>query len=412
MNNIGVIAEYNPFHNGHLYHLEETKKLGQADHVIAVMSGDFTQRGEPALYDKWIRAEMAVKNGVDLVIELPFIFACNNAEYFAMGGIHILNGLGCVSYFSFGSETGELANLQRVAEILVDEGPELKEALKKYLDQGYSYPRARFEAVKEIEGEEAADLIREPNNILGVEYLKQWIRTGKLMTPIAVKRMGKGYHDRSVSHQLASATAIRQAIAGDQNLNRVKKALPEATAEIMERCGQNPATDYERFFPILVYKILTTPVESLAEILSVGEGLENKLKKAIIKSRNMEELIGSVLSKRYTETRIKRLLLHTLTSLTKREFFEMVAEMPLYARVLGFSSKGAKLLRHIKQTECASFPVISNINKEVPQDAPQWKILLYDILAADIYNLAYNNELYERSDYVCSPSLSDDFADT
>lgn len=126
----------------------------------------------------------------------------------------------------------------------------------------------------------------------------------------------------------------------------------------------------------------------------------------------MEELVGSVLSKRYTETRIKRLLLHTLTSLTKREFFEMVAEMPLYARVLGFSSKGAKLLRHIKQTECASFPVISNINKEVPQDAPQWKILLYDILAADIYNLAYNNELYERSDYVCSPSLSDDFADT
>ncbi|MGI6733077.1 MAG: nucleotidyltransferase [Anaerovoracaceae bacterium] len=412
MNNIGIIAEYNPFHNGHLYHLNETKKLGQADHIIAVMSGDFTQRGEPALYDKWIRAQMAVKNGVDLVIELPFVFACNNAEYFSMGGIHILNGLGCVSHFSFGSEHGELESLQRVAEILVDEGPEFKKAIKYFLDRGCSYPRARFEALKEIEGEETAALIRDPNNILAVEYLKQWIRSGRRMKPMAVKRVGKGYHDRNISHPLASATAIRQEIAQNQDMDKVKQAIPEPTLDTIESTLQTPVTDPSPLFTMLVYKILTTPNEVLGEILSAGEGLENKLKKAIVKSRNMEELIGSVLSKRYTETRIKRLLLHTLTSLTKKEFFEIVDELPLYARVLGFSPDGARLLRHIKQTGCASFPVISNINKEVTQSDPLWKILRYDVLAADLYNLAFNNEIYTRSDYVCSPGLWGDYART
>jgi predicted nucleotidyltransferase len=409
LNNIGIIAEYNPFHNGHLYHLKETKKLGQADHVIAVMSGDFTQRGEPALYDKWVRAEMAVHNGVDLVIELPFVFACNNAEYFAMGAMHILNGLGCISHFSFGSEYGELEGLHKVAEILADEGAAFKKALKQFLDQGYSYPRARFEALKELEGEETAALIREPNNILAVEYLKQRIRLGCRMKPIIIKRAGKGYHDRNISDSLASATAIRHMIAEKQDINMVKQAIPEATANIMERACLNPSTDSGQFFTMLVYKILTTPNEALAEILSAGEGLENKLKKAIIKSRSTEELIGSVLSKRYTETRIKRLLLHTLMSLTKKEFFEIVAELPLYARVLGFSSKGAKLLRHIKQTGCASFPVISNINKEVTSKDPLWRLLRYDVLAADLYNLAYHKEIYTRSDYICSPSFSDVF---
>ncbi len=403
MNNAGIIAEYNPFHNGHLYHLSETKKLVQADNVIVVMSGDFTQRGEPAVYDKWTRAEMAVKNGADLVLELPFVFACNNAEFFAMGAMGILDGLGCVSHFSFGSESGELTGLLGTAEFLVHEGPEFKTALKNFLDMGFSYPRARFEALKELEGEDAAALIRDPNNILAVEYLKQWIHSGKRMEPVTVKRFGKGYHDQDADNPMASATAIRRKLAEKQEVSAVSQAVPQATAEIMERVDVKPVTDSEGLYTMLVYKILTTPNEELAEVFSIGEGLENKLKKAIIKSAGMEELVAAVLSKRYTETRIRRLLLHTLTSLTKEAFFQTLKEPSYYARVLGFSEKGAKLLRHIKKMECASIPIISNINKEVSPEDPIWKLLRYDVLAADIYNLIYRNEIYTRSDYICRP---------
>lgn len=403
MKNIGIIAEYNPFHNGHLYHLQETKKLGQADHVVAVMSGNFTQRGEPAMYDKWIRAEMAVKNGVDLVLELPFVFACNNAEYFAAGAVRILNGLGCISHLSFGSESGELEGLIKVASLLVEEGPSFKETLMDYLGQGLSYPRARYEALKELEGDETAALIRDPNNILAVEYLKQWILTDSQMKPIVIKRAGKGYRDEGIDDSLASATAIRRKFAENRDIDHVRHAVPKATSNIMMRSDKGPVTDSEELYAMLVYKILTTPAEDLGEILSAGEGLENKLKKAIIKSRSYKELIASALSKRYTETRIKRLLLHTLTSLTKDDFFRNLKEPHLYARVLGFSSDGAKLLRHIKQKECASIPIISNLNKEVLPEDPLWSLLHYDVLATDIYNLAYNKGLYERSDYVCKP---------
>ena len=403
MKNIGIIAEYNPFHNGHLYHLQETKKLGQADHVVAVMSGNFTQRGEPAMYDKWIRAEMAVKNGVDLVLELPFVFACNNAEYFAAGAVRILNGLGCISHLSFGSESGELEGLIKVASLLVEEGPSFKETLMDYLGQGLSYPRARYEALKELEGDETAALIRDPNNILAVEYLKQWILTDSQMKPIVIKRAGKGYRDEGIDDSLASATAIRRKFAENRDIDHVRHAVPRATSNIMMRSDKGPVTDSEELYAMLVYKILTTPAEDLGEILSAGEGLENKLKKAIIKSRSYKELIASALSKRYTETRIKRLLLHTLTSLTKDDFFRNLKEPHLYARVLGFSSDGAKLLRHIKQKECASIPIITNLNKEVLPEDPLWNLLYYDVLATDIYNLAYNKGLYERSDYVCKP---------
>ncbi len=403
MNNLGIIAEYNPFHNGHLYHLKASQKLGQAEHVIAVMSGDFTQRGEPALYDKWIRAEMAVKNGVDLVIELPFVFACNSAEFFAAGAMGILNRLGCVTHFSFGSESGDLSELLKAAERLTWETEEFKSALKFFLDQGFSFPRARFEAMKEVEGEETGRLLRDPNNILAVEYLKQWILTGRRMEPLTIKRAGKGYHDRDTDHPLASATAIRQRVGEARPVEEFKDTVPEATADSMKGENRAPVTDSEGLFPLLVYKILTSPREELAEILSVGEGLENKLKQAVGKSKTTEELIDAVVSKRYTKTRIRRLLLHTLTNLTKEEFFRLLSEPPLYVRVLGFSEKGAKLLRHIKKKECSSIPIISNMNKEVRQDDPIWALLRYDVLAADLYNLAFGRDLYSYSDYVCKP---------
>ncbi|GAB1475302.1 nucleotidyltransferase [Bacillota bacterium] len=403
MNTIGIIAEYNPFHKGHLYHLNESVKMVNTDTVVAVMSGNFTQRGEPAIYDKWIRAEMAVKNGVDLVLELPFVFACNNAEFFAYGAMNILNSLGCITHFSFGSESGHMTGLMDAADLLTHEEPDFKDRLKKHLAEGLSFPRARYETVKEIKGAETAALIREPNNILSVEYLKQWIRMGSHMQPITIMRSGKGYHDSDISHPLASARAIRNKMSQPGDFELVLKAIPEETAEIMQRTGLIPVTGSEELVKLLAYKVLTTPAEELAHILSAGEGLENKLKKAIIKNNSTEEVIDYLLSKRYTETRIKRLLIHTLTGLTKSGFFGIMENPHLYARVLGFSSNGAKLLRHIKSQERNKIPIISNINKELRPGDPVWDILKYDILASDIYNLLYLNDLYKRSDHVCSP---------
>lgn len=403
MNNIGIIAEYNPFHNGHLYHLEETKRLGQADNVIAVMSGDFTQRGEPAIYNKWVRAEMAVNNGVDLVIELPFVFACNNAEYFASGSMGILNSLGCISHFSFGSESGAISPLRQAAALLVNESTGFKDALKEFLNQGMSYPRARYEALKKTEGKDVADVVRQPNNILAVEYLKQWLLNGYQMKPITVKRSGRGYHDKEVGETFSSATAIRKAIRQKNGMAAVRPSVPEETYRIMNMTEHIPVTDSEGLFHLMMYKILTSANEQLSEILSAGEGLENSLKKSIIKSRSAKDIVEQTLSKRYTETRINRLLIHTLASLTKEDFFRLIADPPLYARVLGFSDKGAGLIRHIKKTGCSSIPIISNINKEIMPGDPSTDLLKYDILSADIYNLAHFNNIYKYSDHVSKP---------
>jgi predicted nucleotidyltransferase len=407
LNNIGIIAEYNPFHKGHLYHLDETIKQGKADHIVAVMSGNFTQRGEPAIYDKWVRAEMAVRNGVDIVFELPFIFACNNAEYFSSGAVSILNSLGCISHFSFGSEGGSLPGLLKTARLLTHESDGFKESIKGFLDSGLSYPRARFEALKETEGEDAANLIRNPNNILGVEYLKQWIITDSHMEPMTIKRLGMGYHDLDIKSEFASATAIRKAIGAKEDMEVIGQALPKESLEIISKRTLDSITEYGGLFPLIAYKILSSSNEELAQILSGGEGLENRLRSAVKTSCSVEEIIRLTISKRYTETRIKRLLIHTLTGLTREKFFHIYKNPPLYARLLGFSPRGAKLLRHIKKTKCSQIPIISNISKEATKDMDLWEVLKFDILSSDIYNLAFGRDIYKYSDYVLRPFCQD-----
>ncbi|HML38127.1 MAG TPA: nucleotidyltransferase family protein, partial [Bacillota bacterium] len=209
---LGIIAEYNPFHNGHRYHLEESVKLTSPDFTVCVMSGDFTQRGEPAMADKWIRAAATVENGVDLVLELPFAFACNNAEFFAAGAVDILNRLGCVTHLSFGSEAGELSALSQAADYLAYEDDELKNTIREFADQGLSFPRARYEAVKMCRGEAYSDVLRSANNILAVEYLKQLRLMKSEIEPVTVKRYGTGYHDMGSYENIASATAIRHQV--------------------------------------------------------------------------------------------------------------------------------------------------------------------------------------------------------
>jgi len=403
MNVLGIIAEYNPFHKGHSYHLKESVKKTNAGFTVCVMSGNFMQRGEPAMVNKWTRARMAVENGVDLVLELPFTYACNNAEYFAKGGIDILNRLGCITHLSFGSESGDLELLSHTASLLANESRELKESIKEFTDRGFSFPKARYEAVRKCAGEEAASVLNSANNILAVEYLKQLHRTGSRIEPITVIRYGTGYHDIDPFQNIASASAIRRKINEANHFECIRDFMPKETLQILKEIDKGVNVIFNDFFQMLVYQVLTSSAEYLGTVLSATEGLENKVKKAVSDAKNMETLIKAVKSKRYTETRIQRLLSHILIGLDKDSFQLILKERINYCRVLAFNKKGAELLKQIKLTGCNSIPVLTNINRELTAGAKEWNLLKYDILASDIYNLVADGEIYKNSDYVVQP---------
>ncbi|MBN7772565.1 nucleotidyltransferase [Clostridium aminobutyricum] len=406
---LGIIAEYNPFHNGHLYQLKESIEQTNADFVVAVMSGNFTQRGELAVLSKWSRAEMAVECGIDLVLENPFVFACNNAEYFAKGAVAILNGLGCVTHLSFGSESGDLESLKKVADFLTNEGQAYQQALKKNLDKGFSYPKARSEAVSECVGQEAAALLRDPNNILAIEYLKQLKLTNSDIIPVTVKRKGAGYHDILPIGTIASASAIRKMLEDKKTGETITEFLPIEVQEIFNTAfhKQYEGISFERieqdYYKLMVAKILTMPETELSTIFSVREGLENKLKSAVRTAENLEVFKQTILSKRYTATRISRILVHLLIGLNREDFQDIIRNLDLYARVLGFNKKGTELLKQMKKSEKACLPCITNVNKQVYGIEQYRKLLSYDFIASDLYNLLLNQNLYDYSDYVKMP---------
>lgn len=407
---LGIIAEYNPFHNGHLYHLQKSIDMTEADFVVAIISGNFTQRGEAAIVSKWTRAEMAIKCGIDLVIELPFVFACNNAEYFAKGAIEILNRLKCITHLSFGSESGNMSMLKRTADFLSFETDDFKYNLKKNLDSGFSYPKARSEAVKTMLGEDYANLMVNPNNILAIEYLKQLYLTKSDITPVTVKRYAADYNDFTLSGNIASASAIRNAIcSGDFNPNIINDFIPaEAFKVLINNISTTNKSAFnwdELYYNIVVSKILTTNSSNLKEIFSVAEGLENKLKETIRSSNTLSELKDSVKSKRYTATRISRLLTHICIGLTKSDFYDILNNQEYYAHILGFNQKGAKLLKMIKKSGEATIPCITNLNKESDNLKTCQKLLTYDMLASDFYNLLFGRNLYMHSDQLRKPYI-------
>lgn len=368
MNVAGIVAEYNPMHSGHIYHLQRTREVCGADFVVAVMSGDFTQRGEPAIYDKWLRAAAAVKNGVDLVFELPFAYACNSAAYFGTGAVSILDGLGCVTHLSFGSESGEMQPLLEIAKFLAKEPKAYKNALKENLDKGHSFPKARAFALTETFGK--ADALKQPNNILGIEYLKAIIRLNSKIEPVTVVRRGQGHHE--------SASEIRSTIIWDES----------------------------KYFDMIRQAFIKSQGVSLDDILGAAEGIQNKIIKNIRSSKDLEDLIDKVKSKRYTWTGINRLLAQTLVGFTADEFNRINGTR--YGRILAFNENGARLLRRIKKTECATMPILTNINRDLHQqpgvDEALKLSLSKDILAADLYNLAFHKDLYENSDFVMKPT--------
>lgn len=347
-----IISEYNPFHKGHEYQIQETKKKGGATHIIALMSGNFVQRGLPAIIDKYRRAEMALLGGADLVLELPGVYALSSAEFFAEGSIRILNALNGVQILSFGSEEGTLFHLETVSEVLAWEPEEYQLLLKEQLNLGHSFPKARNHALKKLLPEMDMRFIENPNNILGVEYLKALKRTESIIKPFTVKRIGKGYHDLSLNEEeYASATALRSVL---HKKERIEGFVPHAVHEYIEalRKKNYPFTAEEDFKDLLLYRLITEN-QSLAKIQEASEGLDNRIlsRQKHLKEGTLESFIDEIKTKRYARTRISRILMQYLLAYDLEPIEALRRQTPESVKILALNEKGKEILSALRKNK-------------------------------------------------------------
>ena len=361
-----------------MYHLQKALEASNADTTIAVMSGNFIQRGEPALLDKFTRADIAVKNGIDLVIELPLYYSVATAEKFAFGAIKLLSECG-VNNIAFGVENNDIEKLNSITDILINEPINYKDELKKQLDLGLSYPEARSNAISKILGI-SNNILNKPNNILAIEYLKALKAIKSNITPILLDRVDSGYYDTDSNTNILSATGIREKLKNNED---VDVYLPSNTLENM----YSPVF-LEDFEENIIYALRKMSLEDLRELPDVTEGLENRIFYAIQNSKSLEELLNNIKTKRYPLTRIKRILISALLDMSKTNLntFDKLGG-PQYIRVLSFNQKGQELLSTITST--TSLPVVTSVNKFFENSNEiQEEMILSDILATNIYTMA------------------------
>lgn len=409
MKTIGIISEYNPFHNGHKYHIQGAKEQFGAENIVCIMSGSFVQRGEPAIIDKWSRAKMALYGGADLVIELPFVYACQPAEIFAFGAVNTLNNLGIIDGICFGSELGEIDMLKSVAELLLKEPEDFSLLVKQYLKDGNTYPKSISLALANYyQGNERIEssVWENPNNILGIEYIKSILQLKSTIVPYTIKRTANNYNDEEITGSIASATAVRRELQGAGLSEPLRSSLPEAAFDIMQQNilnGRAPVY-LEGLIDILLYKLRTMTAEQISEYVSLKEGIEYRIKKAADRATSLEELLQGIKTKRYTRAFIQRLLCHILLDL-KWEDSKAFKQpgTPSYARVLGFNEKGKQLIKSI--SENSQYPIINKVAAFKTDNALLNKMFVYDLRAADIYNLARPDKSLKRAgeDYLNSP---------
>ncbi|MBR5318886.1 MAG: nucleotidyltransferase [Peptococcaceae bacterium] len=381
----GIVAEYNPFHNGHQYHIAETRALQQPDGIIAVMSGNFTQRGEAAVFDKWTRAEMALRSGADLVLELPAAFAVRSAGYFAQGAVQTLAATGVVSHLSCGVESQRATELSELAAFLAEESADYQAALQQHLQAGVSFPAARQKALTQLQIA-GADQLEQPNNILALHYLQTIQQYHLDITPVLISRRGSYLNDTlpSDGQSFASASAVRKLLHEENSL--WQEQVPDAVRQIIhQQLQQGYLPMHNDHFTQVIFALLrrSTP-EQLADIIEMNEGLENRIYTAAHQVDTLDDLRGAIKSKRYTYTRIQRTLIHLLLNMTQ----QMHWADPHYIRVLGFNGTGQKILKEMKKT--AQLPVIirtarqrSQLNKDAQQ------MLSLDCRATNLYTMGY-----------------------
>lgn len=401
---LGIIAEYNPLHNGHIYHIKKSKEKTGAKYAVAVITGNFNQRGEPSIVSKWDKTRMALESEeIDLVIELPTLYSISSAENFAAGGVKVLNELGFVDYISFGIENEKVEDLKQIAEILYNEPQEYSLILKEELQKGISYPKARENAIVRYTNDSRyGEILSGANNILGIEYLKALRKlneTGKIkrgITPIGIKREKVNHNSTQVIDDYASGTKIRTLLS-QGNLGEVKNVVLQSSFNVLQENLQNGTSilNIKTFEKEIIYKLRTMTIKEVENLPEVTEGLENLIKEEAANTNNIEELINGIKSKRYTQTRIQRILIYALLGITKEDM-EMSRNIVPYIRVLGFNEKGKELL-----SKTDSKNIITSVKRfeESNQNERYKRMLEIDKMATNIYTIGYKENSKANLDY-------------
>lgn len=393
----GIIAEYNPFHKGHRFHIEESRRQSGADYVIAVMSDNFLQRGQAACIDKFSRARMALLQGADLVVELPVFFSCQSAPDFAQGGIEILNSTGITTHLSFGSECGNLSDLNTLAGFLEDEPAEYKDILSRHLKSGLSYPKARSTAFLEYlnahtdfapaYSEHLTDILNSPNNILSVAYLRSLKQTASSITPLTVQRCGCGYHSTRLDEGFASANAIRTLIGesglSNSNLTALKEQLPDTSLEIMkEYLNKFRLVNNNAFSGQLFYKLAVTPWNELYDY-GISAHLADRIRKSLSDFTDFESFTDALKRKNDSHTKIARALIHILLGIYPEDSFHMP-----YIRILGFRKNAKEVLHAMKKN--ASLPIVTKpADAKHILDEKALKLFEKELQSEQIYHSAH-----------------------
>ena len=399
---LGIVAEYNPFHNAHLFHLKESKKNTGATYTIAVMSGNFTQRGSTSLIDKWSKAKSAIENGIDLVIELPVLYSISSAENFAEGAIKILNSLGVVDYISFGAETSNIDILEKVADILYREPKEFKAILSHELEKGNSFPKARENALLMYLNDikTYSNILSSPNNILGIEYLKALKKYKSSIIPICVHRYEAEYNDISYTGNIASSTAIRN-IVKNNGLNILGNLMPpQSYSSLIDSIKVGHVVpDISVFEQEIIYNLRKMSLADIANLPDVNEGLENAIKNATNSCNSIVEFLNIIKSKRYTNTRIQRILLYSLLGITKKDM-QISKKVSPYIRVLGFNERGKFIVSEVAKAN-PSLPIITSVKRFVDNNKNKnLNILLEkDIWATNVYTIGYEYDSWNNLDF-------------
>ncbi len=384
----GLIVEYNPFHNGHAYHINKSRSLTNPNLVIAVMSGNFVQRGEPAIINKWDRTKMALNHGVDLVIELPTIYATSSAENFAYGAILALNSINA-DFLVFGSESNDIEKMKEIASISLDEPPKVSKELQCQLNKGLSFMQANQIAYEKILPH-LSSIIAKPNNILGVNYLKALKKLNSKIKPLTIKRKSSNYHDLEISN-ISSATAIRNNLT---DLSTIKCALPDISYQILEESIKyNDTLKLNDLSNIIITLLRRSSLEDLYELPDMEQGMAELIMNSAYNNIDLEGLVEDCTSKRYSSSRIRRVIIRFLLKITNNDLMKSQATTKIpYLRVLGLNSSKSKLIKEWKnEVECSIIQKTSNF---LPEDSLSRLIWDIDLRATDIYCANLNSENY------------------
>lgn len=401
---VGLITEYNPFHNGHLYHIQKAKEITDADAVVVVMSGNYVQRGAPAIMPKSLRTEVALEAGVSAVFELPVCYATGSAEYFAAGAISLLESLGCIDAICFGSECGDYGILEKIAHIVADEPEDYRFFLQEGLRKGMSFPLARQQALKAyLKQPELDDILAQPNNVLGIEYIKWLYKTNSSMKCYTIKRMGSGYHDEHLTGTLSSASAIRKLLQFtgkslylesdemydepvlSEILTRLEDQVPPSCIRLLEETHRTRYPIYNNDFSLLLkYKLLTETRDTLVKYKDITEELANRIMNHRDHFISFDQFCDLLKRRDTTYTRISRSLFHVLLNITNEDFLRYEQDgYCQYAHLLGFRKDAVEVLSIIKRH--SKVPLLTKLTQTAELSEVGEHMLHQDIFAADLY---------------------------